>query len=169
MHLKNFLSDFNQIIARLSPYTETGISNVYYDPSVGLIFELQSESDMKDRIKDLESELDDAEKELDRLETELSKSNDNLTVAEEIIDKIKYEDSPGQTLRAYKERAEEAELNAQKWHKECQEMQEELKALRKRKGIEAGLFKNAREILVYLHDSQDVKAQELVTKIHQSK
>lgn len=170
MNLRDLISDLNALINRgVHPLTPTDALSVSYCPANGINLGSIWEDELRERIKEVEKERNDLEKDYDTESIRVTSLGHELARAQETLDRIADEEEKGATFREFEQRAEQAEERARKWKAVYEEMEQELAALRKRKGLMAGYYKNANAVMAYLHDSQDPKAQELVKKIHESK
>lgn len=158
MTLSALLSELSGL--RLHALSETGVAAVRRDPH-GL--KLDFEEDGRDsEIAELRESEARLSAELAEVETEADALTRRVDHLEELIENAKDAENLQQATRDLKRMTEAATARAL----ECRALQVELFALRKRKGLPAGLFANAADVLAYLHDSQDPKAQALVKKIH---
>jgi chromosome segregation ATPase len=108
--------------------------------------ESATESELAEVKADLESAREDygeADKRADALQEELDKAN-------ALLDAVK---DDGGTLRKYADRAEQAELICAGWKKRHDDMDRELTALRKRKGMLAALYANQPAVIGLLRDA----------------
>jgi predicted nucleic acid-binding Zn-ribbon protein len=165
------LRDLREAVAKLAhlhPLTETGIEGL--SPMFGyVVAETYDMTGVADELEEALKEKAKLETEVDELGTQIDTLNDELADAQNLLAEVKNEDDKGATILSYKKRAEQAEETVTKWRPAYGEMQRELTALRKRKGLEAGYVGAYRDVMVYLHNSKDPAAQAIVTKIHASK
>lgn len=143
------LRDLQQEVAaiRLHPLTETNIDAL--DASTGFVL-------LETDVSDLTSERDEARENETKLAKELKESEDEnnrldreLEDCRALLSEVK--DDAG-TLLEYRERAEKADGLTKLWQREAIEAQAETAAMRKRKGIPAGIFSQHLPIISLLHD-----------------
>lgn len=155
-------------LAHLHPLTETGIEGLA--PMFGyVVADTYDLTGMADELEDRQKEVSNLEEANDDLENKLADLENELREAQALLAEVKNEDDKGATILEYKKRAEEAEHTILQQRDQYKAMQLELTALRKRRGLMAGYYANANEVMAYLHNSKDPAAQALVTKIHAAK
>jgi septation ring formation regulator EzrA len=155
-------------LAHLHPLTETGIEGLA--PMFGyVVAETYDMSGVADELEEAMKDKANLETEVDELGSQFDQLNDELSAAQALLAEVKNEDDKGATLLEYKKRAEDAEATVARYRPAFDEMKREVTALRKRKGLMAGYYANANDVMAYLHNSKDPAAQAIVTKIHSLK
>jgi len=157
-------------LAHLHPLTETGIEGLA--PMFGyVVAETYDMTGVADELEEALKDKANAETEIDELGTQIDTLNDELTDAQNLLAEVKNEDDKGATILSYKKRMEDAEERAKRWGDAYNEMQRELSALRKRKGLMAGYYAQANDVMAYLHNQQqkDPSVRALLEKIHAAK
>lgn len=158
MLLSHFREDFARLSAGLSPYTEVNANGLVVTP-----WGIEADWDQSDieseletareEIKALEEGVKDAEKAQAEAEEERDKLTEEIDTLRAEMDALRDPSEDGATVLTYRERAERAEAETAKQREyvrnadqRVREMQRELTALRKRKGIEPGLMAHARDV-----------------------
>lgn len=158
------LADLKTALAAITHgLTETNVRAVGFD---GRAVVIDCRDPDEDRLAELREDLEAAEraeKEASALANSAEAERDRLTV---ILDDLKHN---GRTVKDYAKDADEAHERARRAELDAAACLRELTALRKRRGLPAGLFRNCSAVLAALHNCPDKWAQDLVTKIHADK
>ena len=160
------LRDLKDAIAaiRLHDLASTNVNAV---EAVGTDLILRfDESETEAALTDAREELADANKECEELKAENDKLDAEANRLTAILSGIK---NDGGTALDYANRATQAEHAADEANENARRLEVETKALRKRRGIEAGYFANASAVIDYLRKSQEPDARAIMAKINAAK
>lgn len=147
MNLNRLLEILSPMAEKLHPLTLTNASNVVVDSFGEVVFEYSDAETFKAETDELKVELADANGEIRELTDQKGALERELRDAQGLLDETRSDETPGDTLRSYIARAEQAEDAARRWKIAHNDMERELTALRKRKGITVNYVKYQKAVL----------------------
>ncbi len=152
MLFRHFLSDLDNLHPRLNPWDEVNVSGLRLcvrgleltldetDTEAALGVAKETITELGDTIKGMEATDKEAGVKASELEHEVEALRNEMASLKDPSDE-------GSTVLTYRDRAIEAEKEAEEcrervkaFHRQHEEMKEELAAMRKRKGVEPGLM-----------------------------
>lgn len=145
MNLRTLSESLAPLAASMHALTDTNCEGVRVEGGA-LVFDLDT-SELQNQIEDLKTGEENLTAEVKSLEEENAGLELRAEKAEALLEEVKQEDAPGETLTRYRERAEKAEAEVALARRGIVEARAERDALRKRKGVTVALFANEREVL----------------------
>lgn len=153
------------------PLSSTNITGIQHTAGGAVFFETDT-SELEANLAEarqsearLKAELKEANEEIERAEAERDKAYERNEELLQMHDAFK-DPASGITPATYRQQAEDAEAMRADYGRAMTEARAELLALRKRKGIECELFKNAREIQDFLQLCAAGKLQPAAVALH---
>jgi chromosome segregation ATPase len=152
------LSQLREAIARLpahlGDWTDTTVENLYYDGVCIVIDGDTSEADtLREQVKENEKAAAESDKEAETAVKRAEEAEAECEALREEMAALKDPSEDGESIATYRQRAIDAEENAEKWrelmhaaNQRTEEMAKELAAMRKRKGVEPGLMAHSFEV-----------------------
>lgn len=163
----------DEALACVHPLTETDVESIEVRWCSFVGFE--TDTDLKDdEITDLKSDVERMESEINSLEATADAANSEAAAARSAL----AESKDAKIVLDCGVRMERAERKAQDWKQLHDEAQQEMTALRRRKGVIPGYFKAQHSIMHFIHNAQQREwlvehgaeaAHKLLKEIHTQK
>ncbi len=160
MFFSHFMADLTRLSSRLTPFSEVNIEGLRLSID-GLEMTIdETEGDLaeaKETIASMEKDAAKMDKENKERGEEFTEMEREVETLREEMAALKNPTEEGETVLTYRDRAKRAEESEARWAEHCRfaeqkvnEMEQELAAMRKRKGVEPGLMGCSHEVYQFI-------------------
>lgn len=152
--LDQLIADATRLKAQFGGHCPTSILELKSVPRMIAAFDSETEG-LAQQVRIAEEEEARLDKEHREEILELEKQNRELEASLGSLKSLLSEKEDGKTIMDWKREAEEAKAEAQQARMTVADWSREVKAMRKRKGVQAGLFRHGGAVMVFLQDLID--------------